>query len=168
MAIHRTMCSSTKLLKYWLRKRRLGPIKAVSGRCSSLFVMCAIYTRHTQNTASALNTTCTVSRDRSQSVQTYHQLVGDLGDDHAEGEKVQAGVMLEEVARRLLENDEGQHEDEADVQTRSQHTGVLNRGSFMTRVSQSINYVCIYGCCVYMGVDLRPRWSRFCPHLHLK
>lgn len=43
MAIQRTMCSSMKLLKYWLRKRRPGPMKAVSGRCSSLLVMCAIY-----------------------------------------------------------------------------------------------------------------------------
>lgn len=43
MAIHRTMCSSMKLLKYWLRKRRPGPMKAVSGRYNSLLVMCAIY-----------------------------------------------------------------------------------------------------------------------------
>lgn len=42
MAIQRTTCSSMKLLKYWLRKRRMGPIKAVSGRCNSLLVMCAI------------------------------------------------------------------------------------------------------------------------------
>lgn len=34
-------------------------------------------------------------------------------------------MMLKQVARRLLENDESQCEDEADVQTRSQHTGVL-------------------------------------------
>lgn len=44
MAIHRTICSSMKLLKYWLRKRRPGPTKAVSGRCNSLLVMCATYT----------------------------------------------------------------------------------------------------------------------------
>lgn len=37
------MYSSMKLLKYWLRMRRLGPIKAVSWRCSSLLVMWAIY-----------------------------------------------------------------------------------------------------------------------------
>lgn len=43
MAIQRTMCSSMKLLKYWLRNRRPGPIKAGSGRYNSLLVMCAIY-----------------------------------------------------------------------------------------------------------------------------
>lgn len=58
---------------------------------------------------------------------TYHQLVGDLGDDHAEGEQVQTGVVLKQVAGRLLENDEGQGEDESDVQAGTQHTGVLHR-----------------------------------------
>lgn len=53
-----------------------------------------------------------------------HQLVGDLGDGHAKGEQVETGVLLKQVAGRLLENDEGQGEDEADVQTRTQHTGV--------------------------------------------
>lgn len=56
---------------------------------------------------------------------TYHQFVGDLGDDHAKGEQVETGVVLKQVAGRLLENDEGQGEDEADVQTRTQHAGVL-------------------------------------------
>lgn len=40
-ATQRTMYSSMKLLKYWLRMRRPGPIKAVSWRCNSLLVMCA-------------------------------------------------------------------------------------------------------------------------------
>lgn len=43
IAIQRTMYSSMKLLKYWLRMRRPGPIKAVSWRCNSLLVMCASY-----------------------------------------------------------------------------------------------------------------------------
>lgn len=42
-AIQRTMYSSMKLLKYWLRMRRPGPMKAVSWRCNSLLVMCASY-----------------------------------------------------------------------------------------------------------------------------
>lgn len=50
-------------------------------------------------------------------VETYHQLVGDLGDHHAEGEQVQTGVVLKQVAGGLFENDEGQREDEADVHT---------------------------------------------------
>lgn len=58
---------------------------------------------------------------------TYHQLVGDLGEDHAEGEQVQTGVVFKEVAGRLLENNEGQREDESDVQAWSQNTGVLHR-----------------------------------------
>lgn len=59
---------------------------------------------------------------------TYHQLVGDLGNDHAKGEQIQTGVVLEQLAGRLLENDESQGEDEANVHTRTQHTGVLHRG----------------------------------------
>lgn len=43
--------------------------------------------------------------------------------------------MLKQVARRLLENDEGQGENKADVQTRSQHTGVLNRGNVIRHAS---------------------------------
>ena len=35
-------------------------------------------------------------------------------------------MVLKEMAGRLLENDEGQREDEADVQPGTQHTGVLN------------------------------------------
>lgn len=58
--------------------------------------------------------------------QTYHQFVGDLGNDHAKREQVQTGVIFKQLAGWLLENDEGQSEDEADVQTRSQHAGVLN------------------------------------------
>lgn len=66
---------------------------------------------------------------------TYHQLVGDLGDNHAKGEQVQTGVVLKEVAGRLLENDEGKGEDESDVHARSQHTGVLHRGNVIKHVS---------------------------------
>lgn len=58
--------------------------------------------------------------------RTYHQLVGDLGDDHAKREQVQAGVMLKQLGGRLLEDDEGQGEDEADVHTRTEHAGVLH------------------------------------------
>lgn len=47
--------------------------------------------------------------------RTYHKLVGDLGDDHAKGEQVEAGVVLKQLTGRLLEDDEGQGEDEADV-----------------------------------------------------
>lgn len=35
-------------------------------------------------------------------------------------------MVLEQVAGRLLEDDEGQSEDEADVQPGSQHAGVLH------------------------------------------
>lgn len=56
---------------------------------------------------------------------TYHQLVGNLGDNHAKGEQVQTGVVLKQVAGWLLENDEGQCKDEANVQTGTQHAGVL-------------------------------------------
>lgn len=56
---------------------------------------------------------------------THHQLVGDLGDDHAKSKDVEAGVMLEQLAGGLLKNDEGQGQDEADVHARRQHTGVL-------------------------------------------
>lgn len=56
---------------------------------------------------------------------TYHQLVGDLGEDHAEGEQVETGVVLKEVAGRLFENDEGQREDKSHMQAWSQNTGVL-------------------------------------------
>lgn len=45
-------------------------------------------------------------------------------------------MELEQLAGRLLENDEGQREDEADVQTRSQHTGVLYRGTVIKHASQ--------------------------------
>ena len=57
--------------------------------------------------------------------ETYHQLVGDLGDDQAEGQEVKAGVVLKQLTRRLLEDDEGQREDESDVEAGAQHTGVL-------------------------------------------
>lgn len=67
---------------------------------------------------------------------TYHQLVGDLGDDHAEGKQVETGVVLEQLAGWLLEDDEGQCEDEADVETRSQHAGVLNRENVIKHASQ--------------------------------
>lgn len=36
-------------------------------------------------------------------------------------------MVLKQVAGRLLENDEGQGEDESDVQAWTQHTGVLHR-----------------------------------------
>lgn len=65
----------------------------------------------------------------------YHQLVGDLGDDHAKGKQVQTGVVLKQVAGRLLENDEGQGEDEADVQTRTQHTGVSHSRAIFANTS---------------------------------
>lgn len=58
---------------------------------------------------------------------SYHKLVWNLRDDHAKCEQVQAGMMLKQPTGGLLKNDEGQGEDEADVQTRSQHTGVLPR-----------------------------------------
>lgn len=45
-------------------------------------------------------------------------------------------MVLEQLAGRLLEDDEGQSEDEADVQTRSEHTGVLNRGKVIKHASQ--------------------------------
>lgn len=64
-----------------------------------------------------------------------HQLVGDLGDDHAKGEQVQAGVVLKQLARRLLVDDEGQCEEEADVQTRTQHTGVSHSGAVFANTS---------------------------------
>lgn len=64
-----------------------------------------------------------------------HQFIGDLGDDHAEREQVQTGVMLKQLTGRLLENDEGQGEDEADVQTRTQHTGVRHGGAVFANTS---------------------------------
>lgn len=64
-----------------------------------------------------------------------HQLVGELGDDHPEGEQVQAGVMLEQLARRLLVDDEGQREEEADVRTRTQHAGVSHSGAIFANTS---------------------------------
>lgn len=36
-------------------------------------------------------------------------------------------MELKQLAGRLLEDDEGQGEDEADVQTRTQHAGVLRQ-----------------------------------------
>lgn len=65
----------------------------------------------------------------------YHQFVGDLGDDHAEGEQVQTGVVLKQVAGRLLEDDEGQGEDESDVQTGTQHAGVSHGGAVFADAS---------------------------------
>lgn len=50
-------------------------------------------------------------------------------------------MVLKQVAGRLLENDEGQGEDEADVQTRTQHTGVLKRVSVIKHASQNISYL---------------------------
>lgn len=45
-------------------------------------------------------------------------------------------MELKQLAGRLLENDEGQGEDEADVQTGTQHTGVLNGGGGIKHASQ--------------------------------
>lgn len=45
-AIHRTIYSSTKLLKYWSKNRSPGPINAVSWRQISLFVMWATYCKY--------------------------------------------------------------------------------------------------------------------------
>lgn len=66
----------------------------------------------------------------TSSMATHHQLAGDLRDGHAEGEQVQAGVALEQLAGRLLENDEGQGEHEPDLGAGTQHAGVLNRQNF--------------------------------------
>lgn len=57
----------------------------------------------------------------------HHQFVGNLGDDRAEGEDVETGMMLKQLAGGLLKDDEGQGEDEADVQARRQHARVLWR-----------------------------------------
>lgn len=62
-----------------------------------------------------------------KSREAHHQLVGNLGDDHAEGEDVETGMMLKQLAGGLLKDDEGQGEDEAYVQARRQYTGVLWR-----------------------------------------
>ena len=40
-AIHSTIYSSMKLLKYWSRNKSAGPMNAVSCKCISLLVMCA-------------------------------------------------------------------------------------------------------------------------------
>lgn len=58
---------------------------------------------------------------------TYHQLAGDLGDGHAEGEQVQAAVALKQQAGWLLEDDEGQGEHEPDLRAGTQDAGVLHR-----------------------------------------
>lgn len=103
-AISRTMYSSMKLLKYWFRMRRPGPIKAVSWRCNSLLVMCASYREKASASVKPLKWLCVLvysSRGWSASVLergTYHQLAGDLGDGHAEGEQVQAAVPLKQEA----------------------------------------------------------------------
>lgn len=131
IAIQRTMCSSMKLLKYWLRKRRPGPMKAVSGRYNSLLVMCAIW--ESEKHAIRQNVTKSITFSIFKVMwrhQTYHQLVGDLGDDHAEGQQVQTGMVLKQMAGWLLKNYEGQSEDKADVQTRSQDAGVLKRNKY--------------------------------------
>ena len=60
---------------------------------------------------------------------SHHQLVGDLGDDHPEGEDVEAGVQLKELAGGLLKDDEGQGEDEANMEAGGEHTGVLQETS---------------------------------------
>ncbi len=65
------------------------------------------------------------------------------------------------MAGRLLENDEGQGEDEADMQTRTQHTGVLKSGNV---IKHSLRYykrlnklrqVCIK--CESVHVDSQPQ-----------
>lgn len=99
---------------------------------------------------------------------TYHQLIGDLRDHHAKGEQVQAGVVLKQVAGWLLENDEGQGEDESNVQARTQHTGILHRRNV---IKYGLLYYRLYRLrkwemCVC--VDLQPQSSHFYQHLHLK
>lgn len=60
----------------------------------------------------------------------HHQFVGELGDDQAEGEDVETGMMLKQLGGGFLKDDEGQGKDEAYVQARRQHTGVLWREDF--------------------------------------
>lgn len=134
------MYSSMKLLKYWLRMRRLGPIKAVSWRCSSLLVMWAIYKKTGCTSAKRFNQRLV---SRGTPARTYHQLAGDLRDGHAEGEQVQAAVALKQVAGRLLENDESQGEHEPDLRAGTQHTGVLHRWNFSQEILAGSACVCM-------------------------
>lgn len=127
-AIHRTIYSSMKLLKYWLRMRRPGPIKAVSWRCNSLLVMCATY----RVTATFFKWLCLLLKSCNWRLcalktWTYHQLAGDLRDCHAKGEQVQAAVPLKQLAGWLLKNDEGHWEHEPDLRAGTQYTGVLHK-----------------------------------------
>lgn len=46
---------------------------------------------------------------------THHQLIRDLGDDHAKCKDVKARMVLENLTGGLFKDDEGQREDEADV-----------------------------------------------------
>lgn len=71
----------------------------------------------------------TAPRVQGTPARTYHQLAGDLRDGHAEGEQVQAAVVLKQAAGRLLENDEGQGKHESDLRAGTQHTGVLHRSN---------------------------------------
>lgn len=45
----------------------------------------------------------------------HHQLIRDLGDDHAKCKDVKARMVLENLTGGLFKDDEGQREDEADV-----------------------------------------------------
>lgn len=96
-AIQRTMYSSMKLLKYWLRMRRPGPMKAVSWRCNSLLVMCAIYGESPSGPVKCLKCLCILDVSAFWK-HAYHQLAGDLRDGHAKGEQVQAAVVLKQEA----------------------------------------------------------------------
>lgn len=69
-------------------------MKAVSWRCNSLLVMCAICRKMEQVSETFKMAPCL----QATATWTYHQLAGDLGDGHAEGEQVQAAVPLKQTA----------------------------------------------------------------------
>lgn len=78
-------------------------------------------------------------------------------------------MVLKQVAGRLLENDEGQGEDESDVQAWTQHTGVLHIDKITyCDITFDLQVKGILCDCLFFFFDLQPRWSRFCRHLHLK
>jgi len=56
---------------------------------------------------------------------TYHQLVGDLGGHHAEGQDVHRGVLGEDVLGRLLGNHQGGQHHQRERDAGRQDTGAL-------------------------------------------
>lgn len=57
--------------------------------------------------------------------RTYHELIGDFGRHKTKRQYVKAGVLFEELDRRLLVDHHGQRDHGADVQERRENAGSL-------------------------------------------